>query len=156
MRAITRTAIAAALAVTLSLTAGTPGQPPAKAGGQNPAGDLFERLTTHLGPGDKPFAMVVRVKIKAGAERRFEEQARKTAAAARAEKGCIAYDVHRDLENPSEYVFVERWRSVSALREHFQAEHTKAILSLAGEVADGAPQFSLLAPAAVAPERPAR
>ncbi|WP_164116072.1 putative quinol monooxygenase [Sphingorhabdus sp. Alg239-R122] len=37
----------------------------------------------------------------------------------RAEPGCIAHNVHVDLEDESRFVFVEYWADMSALMAHF-------------------------------------
>ncbi len=35
-----------------------------------------------------------------------------------AEEGCLAYALHRDLQDPNHLVLVERWRSQADLDEH--------------------------------------
>ena len=37
----------------------------------------------------------------------------------RSEDGCLLHSVHRDVEDPLRFVFVEHWSSVEALRAHF-------------------------------------
>jgi quinol monooxygenase YgiN len=110
-----------------------------------PAPDIMTRLKD-AGVGEKPFTLIVRFKIKPGNEKKMEEEARRVSKASRAEKGCLAYELHRDLENKGEYVLFERWKGTSALEAHFKEEHTKAILALLGEVAAGPPEVKLLAP----------
>lgn len=41
-------------------------------------------------------------------------------ARSRAEHGCIAHAVHRDTEEDTRLVFVEKWLDHEALRAHFQ------------------------------------
>jgi quinol monooxygenase YgiN len=105
--------------------------------------DLFTRLEAKLGSGEKPFSLIVTVKLKPGTEAKFEEVARKVVAATRQEKGNRAYEFHRDLEDPTRYVLVERWQSVAALKEHFAAEHTKAALAALGELGAEPPQIRI-------------
>jgi quinol monooxygenase YgiN len=127
------------------------------AAGQDDAADaLVAQITTKVGSADKPFAMVVRFKIKQDQARKFEEMARKTQAASQKEKGCVAYEVNRDLDEPSAYVFYEQWRNVAAIKEHLQADYTKAILAFVGEAAEGPPQIHILAPLSGVPARPAK
>lgn len=37
----------------------------------------------------------------------------------RGEPGCLAHNIHRDLENALRLVFVEEWADKAALRTHF-------------------------------------
>ena len=44
-------------------------------------------------------------------------------ASSRAEEGCDAYRVYEDVERPSDFIFVEQWRSLDALRAHIRSSH---------------------------------
>jgi len=37
--------------------------------------------------------------------------------------GCIQYDLHKDLENPNSFTFVETWENTELLDAHMQKEH---------------------------------
>lgn len=37
----------------------------------------------------------------------------------RTEPGCLLHSVHRDVENPHRFVFLEHWRSRDDLNRHF-------------------------------------
>lgn len=41
----------------------------------------------------------------------------------RAEKGCIAYDLHEVLGDPHQFVFFEIWESEAALDAHTRTPH---------------------------------
>lgn len=41
----------------------------------------------------------------------------------RAEKGCIAYDVHEVIGDPYQFVFFEVWESEAALEAHTRTRH---------------------------------
>jgi quinol monooxygenase YgiN len=47
----------------------------------------------------------------------------RVAALSRAEAGCEGYLMCEDIETPNAFIFVERWRSLDALRGHFQTPH---------------------------------
>ena len=55
----------------------------------------------------------------------------------RAEPGCVSHAVHRDVEEPARFVFVERWESMGALKAHFavpeSGETVRALGALAAE-----------------------
>lgn len=46
----------------------------------------------------------------------------------RTEPGCIAHDVTTDCENSSRFVFVEYWRDMPALMDHFALDDSKAFV----------------------------
>ncbi len=41
----------------------------------------------------------------------------------RAEHGCIRYDLHRDLESSTRFVFYETWESAAHLERHLDSDH---------------------------------
>ena len=53
----------------------------------------------------------------------------------RTEPGCLLHSVHRDVESPLRFVFLEHWESRSALDQHFEVPDSiafvKAIRALA-------------------------
>jgi quinol monooxygenase YgiN len=55
----------------------------------------------------------------------------------RAEPGCLAHAVHRDVEHPQRLVFVEEWTDLAALTTHFGVpaarEFARALTALAVE-----------------------
>jgi quinol monooxygenase YgiN len=96
----------------------------------------------------KPFTLVVALTVKEGQGKQFEELFKPAIAATRKEKGCIAYDLNRDLAEPTKYFVYERWQSVAALAEHLESPHIKTLLSKVGDVLAGAPEAKIHAAAA--------
>jgi quinol monooxygenase YgiN len=41
----------------------------------------------------------------------------------RAEEGCIQYDLHQDIDDPSIFVFYEIWETTDLWKKHDQAQH---------------------------------
>lgn len=39
------------------------------------------------------------------------------------DKGCLQYDMHKDLTDSNTYIFVETWESEALLEEHMKKEH---------------------------------
>src|SRR5688572_18999530 len=70
--------------------------------------DLPTRLKSIKGP----FTMIVQVQVKKGEEKKFIDEAKPCVAATRKEKGCVAYELHQDQEDPTRFVFFEKWKSV--------------------------------------------
>lgn len=60
----------------------------------------------------------------------YEEQLRKAAEGivgpTREEQGALQYDLHRDVQEPRRFVFVERWESQEALARHARSAHIEA------------------------------
>lgn len=46
--------------------------------------------------------------------------------------GCIQYDLHKDLENPNSFTFIETWESAELLDAHMQKEHFLSFVQSAG------------------------
>jgi quinol monooxygenase YgiN len=56
-----------------------------------------------------------------------------------AEEGCLAYALHRDLDDPSRFVIVERWASAPALESHAQEPHLKELFATVGPLMSAPP-----------------
>ena len=44
----------------------------------------------------------------------------------RLETGCLRYDLHVDLDDPTKFTFIEEWESREALVKHGQSDHIAA------------------------------
>jgi quinol monooxygenase YgiN len=53
----------------------------------------------------------------------------------RAEPGCLAHAVHRDVEQALRLVFVEEWTSREALAAHFAVPASREFVKAAGALA---------------------
>jgi quinol monooxygenase YgiN len=100
---------------------------------------LMERVEKDLKGDEKPFTLIVQIYIRPGMEGDFETQAAKAAKASGADKGCLGYEFHRDLEKVGHYTLIERWSGPAALREHLGKEHTKQLLGTLDEVSSSPP-----------------
>jgi len=67
----------------------------------------------------------------------------------RKEPGCIAYDMHESVTDPSKMVFVEQWENAEALIPHRAAEHMKAFGSIVRECSTAPPKIEVITPAKV-------
>ena len=41
----------------------------------------------------------------------------------RQEPGCLRYELHQNLQDPTDFTFIEEWESEAALETHLQAPH---------------------------------
>ena|SRR5262249_42966277 len=97
---------------------------------------------------DRPFTLIVALKVKEGEEKKLETAFTKAVKATRKEKGCLTYDLSRDTADPTRYLVYERWKSVDALKAHLETEHIKELLAELPALLDGAPEPRVLTPAA--------
>lgn len=73
--------------------------------------------------------VVARIRAKAGMEERVKEELLALVGPTRTEPGCHNYDLHRDLEDRSLFLFYENWQSKKALDEHLQMPYLQAFLA---------------------------
>lgn len=57
------------------------------------------------------------------------------------EDGCVLYSLQRGIENPDQFVTVEKWTSGDALTAHLATEHVQAALAGAGDLLAGPPMI---------------
>ena len=69
--------------------------------------------------------VIARIRAKADRVQRVEEELRKLLAPTRAENGCINFDMHQGVTDPSQFLFHENWTSKAALEAHFETPHIK-------------------------------
>jgi quinol monooxygenase YgiN len=69
--------------------------------------------------------------------------------ATHAEPGCIAYALHRDTQDPTRFVIIEKWASQDALQEHGQTPHLKQLFADLGPLLTGAPTITYTSPVPV-------
>jgi quinol monooxygenase YgiN len=77
------------------------------------------------------------VVAKAGTADRVEAECLAHVRRSREEPGCLLHSVHRDVENPDRFVFVEHWADRAALAAHFRVPGSLGFVEAVGELADG-------------------
>jgi quinol monooxygenase YgiN len=65
---------------------------------------------------------------------------------AHGEDGCLAYALHRDLDEPTRFVVVERWRDQEALDSHAREPHLREMLAKVGALIAAPPSILRVAP----------
>jgi quinol monooxygenase YgiN len=76
---------------------------------------------------------IVRASIKPEQRDRWLEVIERNATQTRADEGCQSYQVAEDLEAPNNFVIVELWTSLEAVKNHFRAQFEELMAAL-GEV----------------------
>jgi quinol monooxygenase YgiN len=96
---------------------------------------------------NKPFTLIVGVKVKEGASDKFESAFAKCIKATREEKGCIRYELNRGTENTAQYQVYERWKTVADLEAHLKTDHIKELRSVIGDLVVGDRELKVMTPA---------
>lgn len=88
--------------------------------------------------------VVARIKVKAGLETQALQALQSVLAPTRAEPGCLNYDLHQSLSDPTEFLFHENWTNQAALDAHANstAEHRLALRQQLGALIDGPPSLT--------------
>lgn len=69
----------------------------------------------------------------------------------RQEPGCLAHNVHHDVEDHLRLVFVEQWADLAALRAHFAVPASRAFVAAIGSLAAEPPTMSVYEASATRP-----
>ena len=72
---------------------------------------------------NKPYTLVFIFKAKTGKEEELRQTLQNLIAPTLSEEGCIAYQLHQSLDNPSEFMFYESWMNPEAHEKHGQTPH---------------------------------
>jgi quinol monooxygenase YgiN len=83
------------------------------------------------------------VRARADAVAEVERLALEHVRRSRGEDGCLLHSVHRDVEDPLRFVFIEHWSSVEALRAHFAVPASNEFVRAAAALADGPPTLAV-------------
>ena len=73
--------------------------------------------------------VVARYLAKPGKEREVEGVLTALIAPSRREVGCYQYDLLRNVGDPRDFCFVERWGDDKAFEQHSESAHAKAALA---------------------------
>lgn len=93
---------------------------------------------------DTTVTVIASIKVKAGEEDRARELLGSIVPATLQEPGCLTYDLHQSLTDPTEFMFYERWESDDALAAHAAstAAHRLALRESLGQLVDGRPSVT--------------
>jgi quinol monooxygenase YgiN len=85
----------------------------------------------------RPFALLVTIQAKPGKGKELEAAFAPCIAATKREPGCLAYELNRDPDDPTNYLLFEKWKDVAALQAHLKAGHTQELFKAIGPLSDG-------------------
>ncbi|MEH0874398.1 putative quinol monooxygenase [Pectobacterium cacticida] len=67
--------------------------------------------------------------VKPGAEAIVEKLFRGVIETTLAEEGCITYQLNRDSNNSSRFIWTEEWQSLELLQKHLAAQHITTLFA---------------------------
>jgi quinol monooxygenase YgiN len=62
------------------------------------------------------------------------------------EHGCIGYDLHESVTDPTKLVFVEQWENAEALGPHGKSDHMRAFGRIAKNCLAAPPKIEVITP----------
>ncbi|RKP55686.1 putative quinol monooxygenase [Pararobbsia silviterrae] len=81
-------------------------------------------------------AVVAISTARPGKEAELETALRALIEPTRSDRGFITYDLHRNIQDPRTFVFIERWASLDDLQAHAKASHIRAFGARSGELCE--------------------
>lgn len=83
--------------------------------------------------------VIAMLKAREGLEDKVNQELLKMVEETHKENGCLQYDLHRSVEDPSVFVFYEIWESKNALDKHFQTPHFLRLSDMVEELFEDEP-----------------
>lgn len=81
----------------------------------------------------KNIVIVASIKVKAGfKDEVYNELLKLYKATHKFDKGCIQYDLHKDLSDENSFTFIETWENSAFLALHEEKEHFKTFVAKIG------------------------
>jgi quinol monooxygenase YgiN len=92
---------------------------------------------------DERIVLVARLKVIDDAVEEAKRLALGIVADSRTEAGCINYDVHQAIDDPTVFVWHETWKNKAALDAHFELPYFKDFFAEASKLAAEEPQITV-------------
>ena len=92
---------------------------------------------------DEKIVLVARLKVKEDKIEEVKKAALTIVADSRTEEGCLNYDLHQSIEDPTVFVWHETWADKTALDEHFAKPYFTEFFAVVDQTAAEPPQITL-------------
>ncbi len=92
---------------------------------------------------DEKIVIVARLKVQENAVDETKKAALGIVADSRAEKGCVNYDIHQAIDDPTVFIWHETWANKAAIDEHFEKSFFKEFFAAVEGFAAEPPQITL-------------
>ncbi len=87
--------------------------------------------------------VVAVMKAKTGMEQEMEKTLREIIPKVEAEKGTLAYTLHRAKKEPGKFLFYEKYQDKEALKEHSSTPYFTELFGKIGPLLDGSPVIDI-------------
>ena len=90
-------------------------------------------------------SLIAKLKVQPGKEAEFEAAAKEMIATVRtAEPGTLAYILHKNSKDPTEFIYYELYQDQAAFDHHGKTDHMKAFGGAIGALLEGRPQIDIV------------
>ncbi len=87
--------------------------------------------------------VVAVMKAKAGMEQELEKALREIIPKVQAERGTLAYTLHRAKKEQGKFLFYEKYQDKEALKEHSSTSYFAELFGKIGPLLDGSPVIDM-------------
>ena len=87
--------------------------------------------------------VVAKLKAKAGEESKMEDALRGMVDKVAQEQGTLVYTLHRDKQDPSVFLFYEKYEDDAAFKAHSSTPYFKELFAVLKPLLDGAPEIGM-------------
>ena len=74
--------------------------------------------------------IIAQIEANQGKEAFIKEELLKLIAPTKKEAGCLEYRLQADNENPTKFIFVEKWENRELWQAHMESEHLKNLVKV--------------------------
>jgi quinol monooxygenase YgiN len=91
----------------------------------------------------KTVTVTALVKAQRGKESQVRQALLSLISPSRGDAGCLSYDLHQTMDNPTAFLFYENWASKELLDAHLQTPHVQGAMAKMRELVAEPPQITL-------------
>ncbi len=92
---------------------------------------------------EERIVLIARLKAKDDAVQEIKQAALKIVANSRAEDGCVNYDIHQAIDDPTVFIWHETWKNQAAIDGHFATDFFREFSAAVERFAAEPPQITL-------------
>ena len=90
-------------------------------------------------------ALLAKLKVQPGKEAEFEAAAKEMIAIVKtAEPGTLAYILHKNTKDPTEFIYYEVYQDQAAFEAHGKTDHMRAFGGKIGAILAGRPELTFI------------
>ncbi|MBS7531263.1 antibiotic biosynthesis monooxygenase [Hazenella sp. IB182353] len=87
--------------------------------------------------------IVAKIHAKKGMEQHVYDELKKLIEPTRSEKGCIQYDLHQSIEDPTIFIFYENWETKPLWEAHMESKDVKKWRASSGDTVESFELYQL-------------